>query len=79
MTEPLPPTDRLTAVLTSRFAALPEPAGDGVRAAVGQRGLPVQPAGLDHHGGPGMVGREQLGGFVPAVSAMRSRALDALR
>ena len=34
--EPLPLTDRLTAVLTSRFAALPEPAQS--RAAAGRRG-----------------------------------------
>ena len=40
--EPLPPSDRLTAVLTSRFAALPR-AGAG-RAAAGRGGRRPGPA-----------------------------------
>ena len=61
--EPLPPTDRLTAVLTSRFAALPEPARAALLLAAVADG-PDLSAAASHGGGPdaqALAPAEQLG------------------
>ncbi len=61
--EPLPLTDRLTAVLTSRFAALPEPARAALLLAAVADG-PDLSAAAHHGGGPDpyiLAPAEQLG------------------
>ena len=61
--EPLPLTDRLTAVLTSRFAALPEPAQAALLLAAVADG-PDLSAAASHGAGPGaqtLAPAEQLG------------------
>jgi DNA-binding CsgD family transcriptional regulator len=62
-TEPLPPGDRLTAVLTSRFATLPEPAQAALLLAAVADG-PDLSAAASHGAGPGaqtLAPAEQLG------------------
>jgi DNA-binding CsgD family transcriptional regulator len=61
--EPLPPSDRLTAVLTSRFAALPEPVQAALLLAAVADG-PELSAAASHGAGPGaqtLAPAEQLG------------------
>ena len=61
--EPLPPSDRLTAVLTSRFAALPEPARAALLLAAVADGPDLR-AAASHGGGPdaqALAPAEQLG------------------
>src|SRR5579864_1071478 len=61
--EPLPPSDRLTAVLTSRFAALPEPARAALLLAAVADGPDLR-AAASHGAGPdarALVPAEQLG------------------
>ena len=61
--EPLPPSDRLTAVLTSRFATLPQPAQAALLLAAVADG-PDLSAAASHGAGPGaqtLAPAEQLG------------------
>src|SRR6266852_4521172 len=61
--EPLPPSDRLTAVLTSRFAALPEPARAALLLAAVADGpdLSTAAAAVSGPGAQTLVPAEQLG------------------